>query len=348
MPRTLRRTGRPTMTSPMTTSATERRDSGCQVGSARPRNRPSTSPDSAARSSRIRPSRVRRRSTAARRTGSGLADGWVLARLLDLEVDLDRLAVALVALVRRVALGHQPLGLAGLLEQAAPLGEGGLGLGPAVAGAGQRVAVALELGEGQLALVERRVRLLDRLLGELEPAGVAIAPRVQLVERLVELLAGPAGAPVGAADRRLQPVAQGALVARQVAQLEVVDRGGRAEEALGRDAGQLGHHLVGERRVGDRLALVVEPDGALARRRTSSRACPTCGPSSSSCSNSMVMIERASGGAPHGRSASSSAAVLVARLVRASSSARWIVVLPASLGPRMIVSPGASSMSKVR
>ena len=61
----------------------------------------------------------------------------------------------------------------------------------------------------------------------------------------------------------------------------------------------------------------------------------------------MVMIDRASAGASHGRSASSSAAVLVARLVRASSSARWTVVLPASFGPRMTVSPGARSMSKV-
>ena len=75
---------------------------------------------------------------------------------------------------------------------------------------------------------------------------------------------------------------------------------------------------------------------------------PTFRPSSSSSSNSTVMIERASGGASHERSASSSPAVLVTRLVRASSSAFWTVVLPASLGPRMTVRPGASSMSKVR
>ena len=128
---------------------------------------------------------------------------------------------------------------------------------------GQRVAVALELGEGELALLERRLRLLDGLLGDLEPARVPVAARVQVVERPVELLARPAGAAVGAADRGLEPVAQRALVARQVAQLEMADRGGRAEEALGRDAGQLGHDLVGEGRVGDRLAVVVEADRAL-------------------------------------------------------------------------------------
>src|SRR4029079_15824995 len=40
--------------------------------------------------------------------------------------------------------------------------------------------------------------------------------------------------------------------------------GGRPEEAFGRDAGQLGQHLVGEGRVRDRLPVVVEPDRALA------------------------------------------------------------------------------------
>ena len=75
---------------------------------------------------------------------------------------------------------------------------------------------------------------------------------------------------------------------------------------------------------------------------------PTFLPSSSSCSNSTVMIERASAGAPHGRSASSSPAVLVARRVRASSRARWMVLLPASFGPRMTVSPGARSISIFR
>ena len=128
---------------------------------------------------------------------------------------------------------------------------------------GHRVTVAFELGERQLALVECRLSLRDRLLGDLEPARVPVAAGAQVMERPVELLARAARSAVGAADRGLEAIAQRAVVARQVAQLEMVDRRCRAEEALGRDAGQLGHDLVGEGRVGDRLAVVVEPDGAL-------------------------------------------------------------------------------------
>ena len=185
-----------------------------------------------------------------------------VGELLDLDVDVDRLAIALVALGRRVALGGHPFGLAGLLEQAASFGQRRLRVGSPIASTGQRVAVALELGEGKLPLIERRVRLLDRLFGQLEPAGVPVAAGVELVERLVELLARAARATVGAADRGLEPIAQRALIARQVAQLEVVDGRGRPEETLGRHPGQLGHDLVRHRRIRDRLALVVEPDGA--------------------------------------------------------------------------------------
>ena len=48
---------------PSTTSAIETRDNGCQVGSGWTSNWTATSPESAALSSRIRPSRVRSRST---------------------------------------------------------------------------------------------------------------------------------------------------------------------------------------------------------------------------------------------------------------------------------------------
>ena len=145
------------MTSPMATSAMASRDSGCQVGSGATSKSTRTSPDSAARSSRMRPSsgaqpfdraaqdRQRRR----RRVGVG--------QLLDLDVDLDRLAIALVALVGRVAVDHDPLGLAGLLEQAPALGQCGLGVGSPFARSGQRIAVALELGQRQFTLVERRL-----------------------------------------------------------------------------------------------------------------------------------------------------------------------------------------------
>ena len=95
-----------------------------------------------------------RRRRAGRR--SGLGDGWVVARAWISMCDLDRLPVALVALGRGVALGGDPLGLARLLEHAPSLGEDRVGLGAAVAGGGQRVAVAFELGQRQFALLERQ------------------------------------------------------------------------------------------------------------------------------------------------------------------------------------------------
>ena len=70
--------------------------------------------------------------------------------------------------------------------------------------------------------------------------------------------------------------------------------------------------------------------------------------SSSSISKSMAMTGRASSGASHDRRPSISAALEVAFFVRMSSSARWIVVLPASFGPWMIVRPGASGTSNSR
>ena len=178
-------------------------------------------------------------------------------------VDVDRLRIALVALGRGVPLGGQALGLARLLEHAPTLGEDRLRLGSTVAGGGHRVAIAFELGEGVLPLLERRLRLLDGLLGDLELSRIPVTARVQVVEGPIQLLAGAARAAVGAADRGLEAIAQRSLVTRQVAQLEMADRGGRAEEALGRDPGQLGHHLVGQVRIGDRLAVIVEADRPL-------------------------------------------------------------------------------------
>ena len=63
--------------------------------------------------------------------------------------------------------------------------------------------------------------------------------------RPLELALGPARAAVGAADRGLQAVVEGRLVACEAVELVVADRGGRAEEGLARDAGQLGEDLVG-------------------------------------------------------------------------------------------------------
>ena len=67
-------------------------------------------------------------------------------------------------------------------------------------------------------------------------------------------------------------------------------------------------------------------------------------PSSSSQVKVIATDGRTSASASQGTSPSSSAAELVTLRVRASSTARWIVDLPASLGPRTTVSPGASSI----
>ena len=141
------------------------------------------------------------------------------------------------------------------------------------------------------ALAEATARLRD-----LEPAGVLVALGGQVVDAPARALLGPPGAAVGAADAGLEPVAQRGLVAGQVAQLVMADGRRAAEERLGRDAGQLGQDLVGQGRVGDGLAVVLEVDRRPSRRRTSWPACrSTRRPSSSSCSNSMATQGRASG-----------------------------------------------------
>ena len=193
-----------------------------------------------------------------RRVGSG--------QMGDRGSDLDRFAVPLESLARALPFGHQPLGLAGLLEEAPPLDECGVRVGPTFAGARQGVAVALQLGECQLTGLDGRGRRRDGALGDLEASGVLVALGRQLVERAVELLLRASRAAVRAADGRLQPVAQCGLVAGEIAQLVVAHRGCRAEERLGRDARELGHDLVGERRVGHRLAVVLELDRALLAR----------------------------------------------------------------------------------
>src|SRR5439155_239978 len=83
------------------------------------------------------------------------------------------------------------------------------------------------------------------------------------LERAVELAPGPARPAIRARDRRLQSIAESRLVAGKAVELVVADRCRRAEERLARDAGQVGQDLVGARRVGDRLAVRLEPDGAL-------------------------------------------------------------------------------------
>ena len=181
----------------------------------------------------------------------------------DLVAHLDGLPVALVALLGGIAFGDESLRLAGLLEEGAALGERGLGLGPSLAGGRQAVPVALELGEGQVALLHARRGLGDGLLGDLQAAGVLVALGRQVVDGPVELAPGVAGPAVRAADRGLQPVPEGGLVAGEPGEFQVADGAGRPEEALGRDPGELGDDLVGERRVRDRLPVVLQVDRAL-------------------------------------------------------------------------------------
>ena len=274
MPRVLMTTGAAASRMPMTTSATDSRDSGRQVGSGATSKLTSISPASAAFSSRIRPSSARSRSTEARMTGSGFGRRMRARQHGDLRGDVDRLAIALVLLARGVALGGDPLGLAGLVEQAAAFGQDGPRRRPV--GRARPTACRGRARAGRAPARPGRGRPgpgSTACSATLSRPGFRSPLRGQVVERLVELLARPARAAVGAADRRLEAVAQGAFVARQVGQLEVVDRRRRAEEALGRDPGQLGHDLVGERRVGDRLALVLELDRPLrARERLLERA----------------------------------------------------------------------------
>jgi hypothetical protein len=130
----------------------------------------------------------------------------------------------------------------------------------------------------------------------------------------------------------------------------VPDRGGRAEEGLGRDPGQLGERLVGERRVGDDLTLVLEPDrAALALERLLDRA-------RMRAAAVVVVLDLEAdrddrpgvlGGIPRAEAVHLLAAGR--RLLRQHELERSLDrVLPASLGPWTIVSPGASGTSNSR
>ena len=342
----------PATISPTTTSTIAIRDSGRHVGAGGTSNETSTSPASSAVSSRIVASRRRSRSTTCSRTGNGLGEGcdacspasssetataWRYRS--NRSCELARSAVSRSAW-RAFSSIDRPS------AETAPRSRS------AARGPRQRVAIALELGEGRLALVDAAVRRLDRLLGDLEPAGVLRAPRVQVVERPLELLLGarrcPRSAPLIDAWRRSRSAASSRDRDRSSSwwRTDAVER----KNASRRDAGQLGERLVGEGRIGDRP-----------RRRPRGGPCPAHPRNAFSSVPAAIAalvvldleleVDRSGARPPpasHGRSASMSAPLLVTLRVRASSIARWIVVLPASFGPWTIVSPGESGISSSR
>src|SRR4029079_3201200 len=87
--------------------------------------------------------------------------------------------------------------------------------------------------------------------------------RIEGLDGALELAPGAAGAAVAARDRCLQPVAQRALVAGEPVELVMPDRSGGSEKGVAPDAGQVGEQLVGRGRIGDGLAVGLEPDRAL-------------------------------------------------------------------------------------
>ena len=81
----------------------------------------------------------------------------------DLDVDVDRL---LQRSYRSVAASRSAASRSAwrTFSRHAPPGENALDLGTTVVGLGHHVAIALQLGKGEFALREGRLRLLDRLL----------------------------------------------------------------------------------------------------------------------------------------------------------------------------------------
>ena len=102
---------------------------------------------------------VQRPQSLDRRSGgpaAELGDGWLEASAVDLGGDVDRLSEALVALAaasaRSAVIRSAWRAFSSMLRRSASAVSG---LGPPLARVRQRVAVALELGERQLALLER-------------------------------------------------------------------------------------------------------------------------------------------------------------------------------------------------
>ena len=130
-------------------------------------NETSISPASAAFRSVIFASRIRSRLTICSRTGSGFCDGWVVAEAGQLLGDRDRLAVALEPLLGVRPARRSAARRGGPSREANAARRGSTSVSVRRSRApDERVAVALELGEGELALLHRG-------LGPLRRASVA-------------------------------------------------------------------------------------------------------------------------------------------------------------------------------
>ena len=156
--------------------------------------------------------------------------------------DRDRLGVPMGAVGCRVALGGQLLGLAGLLEHRLALGEvaGGGGLGSfRVDRSGP---IGGQPGERGVAGLDERRGPADGRLGDPDPAGIALAPVLEVGQGGPEGRLGRRGPPVGGRDRGGEALANRG-VARDAGQLGVVRPGqcpGRTPRWAGRSARRAG------------------------------------------------------------------------------------------------------------
>ena len=176
---------------------------------------------------------------------------------------LCRLAVPPELLAHNGPIRPQPLGLARRLEHVPALGQRGLGSQACIAGLGQVVAIPLEFLESGLAVAEGLLGSIDRFVGDLETAGVLVTLGFEGADGLFEAGPGPGRALVSAADARLEPVAQCALVAIEVVHLFVANRRRGPEEGLVRDTGQVRDDFLDLARVRVDLATYFERDAAL-------------------------------------------------------------------------------------
>ena len=166
----------------------------------------------------------------------------VLGRVGVLELDdllrhLDRGPVPLEPLLRDVALGRDPLGLAGLLEQRSALDQRLIRLCSPRPGRATGGLDRARAGRAPPRPVRpRRRSWATEASATLSRPGF-FSPFVLSSNRgLLELLSGATGPAIGPGDRRLQPVPEGTLVAREIVDLVVADRRGRPEERLAGDA----------------------------------------------------------------------------------------------------------------